>query len=188
MSGGFAYVWFGWGGAGLNPSALSQLLQIGRGLAVLTAVLGIVLAVRSPAASTPMTDRSVARRYGGVVVAEFGLLSVGNIVLSSNGLGEWIPVSVCAVVGIHFIPLSRVFAQTHLMILGVLVTAVAVGALVVGLASTIAPGTITGSGAGLCLLTSAVVTLLNKVFYTADVGSARTAGSRPEASVVAGQP
>ncbi|MGH3257981.1 MAG: hypothetical protein ACRDOU_21745 [Streptosporangiaceae bacterium] len=53
-----------------------------------------------------------------------------------------------------------------LLILGVLITAVALAALVTGLTSAVAPGTVTGSGAGLCLLVSAALTLIVKRFYT----------------------
>jgi hypothetical protein len=44
--------------------------------------------------------------------------------------------------------------------LGVLLVTVAAAALVVGLASAVAPSTVTGPGAGLCLLAFGVVTLM----------------------------
>ena len=40
------------------PGLLMLLLQIGIGLGILAAIAGIVLAVRSPAESTPMRDRA----------------------------------------------------------------------------------------------------------------------------------
>ena len=46
------------------PGLLMLLLQVGIGLGILMVIAGIVLAVRSPAESTPMRDRAVRRRYG----------------------------------------------------------------------------------------------------------------------------
>ena len=129
------------------PRLLTLVLQIGIGLGILVAIAGIVLAVRSPAQSTPMRDRAVRRRYGIVVGLEFALLGVGAAVLAISGLAEWIPVLICAGVGIHFIPLSRVLGDRSLVILGVLISAVALAALITGLTSAVAPGTVTGAGA-----------------------------------------
>jgi hypothetical protein len=47
-----------------------------------------------------------------------------------------------------------------------LITAVALAALVTGLTSAVAPGTITGAGAGRCLLAPAAITLIDKRLYT----------------------
>ena len=152
--------------AAVAPRPLTQLLQIGIGLGILAAIAGIVLAVRSPAESTPMRDRAVRRRYGIVVGLEFALLGAGAAVLAITGLAKWIPVWICIGVGVHFIPLSRVLGDQFLMILGVLITAVALAALVIGLTSAVAPSTITGAGAGLCLLITAAITLIARRFYT----------------------
>lgn len=166
IEGYFAAAWFGWAMAAVAPQLLTQLLQIGIGLGILAAIAGIVLAVRSPAESTPMRDRAVRRRYGIVVGLEFALLGAGATVLAITGLAKWIPVWICAGVGVHFIPLSRVLGDQFLIILGVLITAVALAALVIGLTSAVAPGTITGAGAGLCLLITAAITLIARRFYT----------------------
>ena len=79
---------------------------------------------------------------------------------------QWIPVWICAGVGVHFIPLSRVLGDRSLVILGALISAVALAALITGLVSAVAPGTITGAGAGLCLLLSAAITLITRRLYT----------------------
>jgi hypothetical protein len=166
IEGYFAAAWFGWAMASVVPRLLMRLLQIGTGLGILVVIAGIVLAVRSPAQSTPMRDRAVRRRYGIVVGLEFALLGAGAAVLAISGLAKWIPVWICAGVGIHFIPLSRVLGDRFLVILGVLISAVALAALVTGLTSAVAPGTITGAGAGLCLLVSAAITLFAQRLYT----------------------
>jgi len=67
-------------------------------------------------------------------------------------------------VGLHFFPLARVLANPSLRPLAALITAAAAAALVVGLSSTVAPSTITGPGAGLCLLAFGVATLLNCLY------------------------
>lgn len=86
-----------------------------------------------------MRDRAVRRRYGIVVGLEFALLGAGAAVLAIGGLAKWIPVWICADVGIHFIPLSRVLGEPSLVILGVLLSAVALAALITGLISAVAP-------------------------------------------------
>ena len=73
IEGYFAVAWFGWAMASAVPRLLTLVLQIGIGLGILVAIAGIVLAVRSPAQSTPMRDRAVRRRYGIVVGLEFAL-------------------------------------------------------------------------------------------------------------------
>jgi hypothetical protein len=113
-----------------------------------------------------MRNRAVRRRYGIVVGLEFALLGAGAAVLAISGLTRWIPVWICAGVGVHFIPLSRVLGDRFLVVLGVLISAVAMAALVIGLTSAVAPGTITGAGAGLCLLITAAITLIARRFYT----------------------
>ncbi|HKQ01122.1 MAG TPA: hypothetical protein VJ735_12400 [Actinomycetes bacterium] len=67
------------------------------------------------------------------------------------GQGDFIPVWVCAVVGVHFFPLASLLEDRLLVALGWLVTTVALAALVVGLATDVAPSTVTGIGAGTLL-------------------------------------
>lgn len=166
IEGYFAVAWFGWAMAAAGSALLSYLLQIGLGLGVLTAIRGIVPAVRSRGQRTPMRDRAVRRQYGILVGVEFALLVAGAAALAISGLGKWIPVWTCAGVGIHFIPPSRVLGERSLLIFGVLITAVAAAALAASLISAVASGTITGAGAGLCLLVSAAITLILNSLYT----------------------
>jgi len=161
VEGFFAFVWFGWGQAAA-PSWLVVPFAVGTGLGALVAVVGVVVAARSTDRLAAASDPAVRRRYGITVGVEFGLLGVGAAVLGLTGLVRWIPVWVCVVVGLHFFPLSRVLVNPSLRPLGALITAAAAAALVVGLASTIAPSTITGPGAGLCLLTFGAATLLSR--------------------------
>ena len=59
-----------------------------------------------------------------------------------------------------FFPLASTLANRSLRLLGVLLIGVATAALATGLASATAPSTVTGAGAGLCLLAFGLATLL----------------------------
>jgi hypothetical protein len=75
------------------------------------------------------------------------------------GLADFIPVWVCAVVGVHFFALASLLRDRLLVPLGTSVTAVALVALVAGLASGVAPSTVTGVGAGALLTGFALAAL-----------------------------
>ena len=131
----------------------------GRRLAVLLTVAGVVLTTRSAGPLRVMTDPAVRRRYSIIVGLEFGLLGAGAAVLGATGQDRWIPAWICAGVGAHFFPLASTLANRSLRLLGVLLIGVA-AALATGLASATAPSTVTGTGAGLCLLAFGLATLL----------------------------
>ena len=80
--------------------------------------------------------------------------------LSATGLYQWVPVWICFGVGAHFFPLATTLQNPTLRPLGALLIAVAAAALVTGLASAVAPSTVTGVGAGLSLLAFGLATLL----------------------------
>lgn len=161
----FAIAWFAWGSAEPTPAALTALIRIGTAVGLLVIGLGILLAVRSPAGSSLMADPVARRRYGTIVGAEFVLLGIGAAVLGAAGLAPWIPVWVCLGVGVHFFPLAPVVADRGLVVLGVLLVGVSALALVVGLATDVSPGTVTGLGAGVCLLVWAVSALLDRSLH-----------------------
>jgi hypothetical protein len=89
-----------------------------------------------------------------------GVTVAGAAVLGATGQDQWIPAWICAGVGVHFFPLASTLANRSLRLLGVLLIAVAAAALATGLASGTAPSTVTGAGAGLCLLAFGLATLL----------------------------
>lgn len=105
----------------------------------------------SPASTAAINSRAAGRRYGIIVGVESGLAGLGAAVLALLGRPEFIPVWICAVVGIHFLPLAPVLRDRNLIALGILVTASGIVALVVGVATDVAPSTVTGVGAGLSL-------------------------------------
>jgi hypothetical protein len=169
VDGFFALVWFGWGQAAA-PAWLVVPLAVGTGLAALLAVAGIVVTKRSAGRLPAMSDPAVRRRYSIIVGVEFGLLGAGAAVLGVTGHYQWVAVWICFGVGVHFFPLAAALENPSLRPLGMLLIAVAATALIAGLASTVAPSTITGAGAGLCLLAFGLATLLDRS------PSARSAG------------
>ena len=171
VAGFFAFVWFGWGQAAA-PSWLVVPLAVGTGLAVLLAVAGIVVTSRSAGRLRVMADPRARRHYSIIVGLEFGLLGAGAAVLGATGQYRWTPVLICAGVGAHFFPLATTLENRSLRLLGGLLIAVAAAALTAGLTSETEPSTVTGAGAGLCLLGFGLATLL--------IRSRATAGRGPE--------
>jgi hypothetical protein len=152
VEGFFASAWFGWGNA--SPSSLANILVVGSIIGLLVAGAGAVVGFRAPGTTAVFNDPAAGRRYGIVVGIEFGLAGVGAVVLGGLGYGEYIPVWVCAVVGVHFFALVAVLRDPLLRPLGALMCAVAVVALVIAWwpGSDVKPGLVTGVGAGLLLL------------------------------------
>jgi len=66
------------------------------------------MAVRDRATAPALADRAAFRRYGVIVGIEFGTAALGATILASLGQAAFIPVWVCAVVGVHFVPLAPV--------------------------------------------------------------------------------
>jgi hypothetical protein len=159
VEGFFAFVWFGWGQAAA-PSWLVVPLAVGTGLGALVAIVGVVVTVRSAGGLATVSDPGVRRRYGITVGVEFTLIGAGAAVLGATGSAQWIAVWVCVIVGAHFFPLALILENPSLRPTGALLLAVAVASLLAGLASAVAPSTVAGPGAGLCLLAFGLATLL----------------------------
>jgi hypothetical protein len=153
VEGFFAAAWFGWGNAA--PSSLGPLLVVGSIIGLLVAVAGGVVGFRAPGADAALNDPVPNRRYGIVVGIEFGVAGLGAAVLGIVGYPAYIPVWVCAVVGVHFFALVNILRDPTLRVLGTLMCAVAVLALVIAWwpGSHVRPGLVTGVGAGMLLLT-----------------------------------
>jgi hypothetical protein len=157
VSGFFASAWFGWGQA--TRTGWELWLNVGSVAAIVVAVIGAVLGFRSPASTAALRDPAAARRYGIIVGIEFGLAGLGAVALGVGGQARYIPVWVCAVVGVHFFPLAPVLGNRLLIPLAVLLCVVAAAALVTGLATGTAPSLVTGAGAGGLLLVFGAVAL-----------------------------
>jgi hypothetical protein len=111
---------------------------VGSLLALAVAAVGALVGFRSPASTAALYDRSAGRRYGVIVGVEFGLAGLGAGSLGASGQADYISVWVCAVVGVHLVPLAPLLRDRRLVALGVLVAIVALLALVAGLADTVA--------------------------------------------------
>ena len=158
IEGFFGFVWFGWGQADAS-TGLPVWLAVAGVVAALVALAGGVQAFRSPASTGVLHDWQARRRYGLAVGVEFTLAGVGAAILAVAGQIDFIPVWVCAVVGVHFFPLASLLEDRLLVTLGASVTTVALLALVAGLATGVAPSTVTGVGAGTLLTGFALATL-----------------------------
>lgn len=158
VEGLFAVLWFSWGPLD-PPRWVAAATSVGAVLALAVAVAGVVAGRRVRDRATTMRQESVQRRYTRVVAVEFALLIGVGVVLGLTLGAGWAAVWVCAVVGLHFFPLARVLPGLALPLLGAAITAVAAAALVVGLATDVAPTAVTGPGTGLVLLLGAVGSL-----------------------------
>jgi hypothetical protein len=151
--------WFGWGQADAS-GALTRALAAGSAASLIVAVLGAIRAFRRPRTEGALHNPAARRRYGILVGTEFALSGLGAGVLGATGQGAFIPVWVCAVVGLHFFPLAPVLGDSGLRWLGGAVTAVAVAALLAGTFTGVAPSSVTGAGAGVALLAYATLALV----------------------------
>jgi hypothetical protein len=153
----FAMMWFGWGQADAS-SGLTGILTIGSGASFVIAVVGAFRVFHSRRTDGALRQPAAQRRYGLIVGIETVLIAVGAVVVGATAGADFIPVWICAVVGLHFFPLAALFGPA-LRGLGVAVTGVAVAALVLGALTDIAPSSVTGAGAGLAMLTFATLSL-----------------------------
>lgn len=174
IEGFFALAWFGWGTADA-AQWLTPILRVGQAVAALVVVAGIVTVIRSRGEHTPMADPQVRRRYNTIVAVEFAVLAAGAVILGAAGLAAWTAVWICAGVGLHFLPLAGLFTDLWLVQLASGVTSVAGVALIVGLTTDVAPSTVTGVGAGSCLLLAAVAALVHRSRGRNPIGVARLA-------------
>ncbi|MEA2717318.1 MAG: hypothetical protein QOI99_1635 [Actinomycetota bacterium] len=154
----FAMMWFSWGQADAS-SVLGTALAVGSVVALVVAAMGGIRAVRFRRTDGALNEPATRHRYGNVVGIESAAGVVGALVLGATGGGAYIPVWICAVVGLHFFPLASVLDARPLRSLGVVVTGVAAGALLVGVFTGVAPSSVTGAGAGLALLAFATLML-----------------------------
>lgn len=154
----FSAAWFSWGQADASD-AMSTAMTVGSSVALVVAVLGAFRLCSGPRIASALHDPVVGRRYLIVVCIEFALAGLGAVALGAIGVPAYIPVWICAVVGVHFFALAGVFEASALRWLGAAVTAVAAVALLLGALTTLTPGSLTGAGAGVALLAYAILVL-----------------------------
>jgi hypothetical protein len=165
VEGFFAMAWFGWGQEG-PPAWLVPILVTGSLVGFAVAVTGAIVGFRSPKETAVLRDRAAFRRYGIVVGVEFGLAGIGAGILGGTGQAAYIPVWICAVVGVHFFALAPVLGDRNLIPLGAILCIVALAALIAGLATEVLPSAVTGVGAGAALAGFGIAALV-RAFRTA---------------------
>lgn len=148
--GAAAFLWFGWAQEG-PPPGWSPFLAVGSGLGVLLALASVVVMLRRKDGSA-MSTRAGRRTYGITVGVELGVAVLGVIVLSLTGTEEFISPWILAVVGVHFVPMARLFGIGLLTAAGIVLTVVAILAAVVGGVTTVLPSAIAGGLGGLVML------------------------------------
>lgn len=92
----------------------------------------------------------------GVEVAACGLGAAG---LALAGRSPYIAPWILLVVGVHFVPLGRLFGSSHLVLAGLALAAVAIAGAVTGVVSDVAPSAVTGAFGGLVCVACAAVCL-----------------------------
>ncbi|HEY7433277.1 MAG TPA: hypothetical protein VH641_21365 [Streptosporangiaceae bacterium] len=173
-----AFAWFGWGQA-QPPAGWSVPLTVGSVASAVAAVLAGLMLFRLRSGGAAMADPFVRRRYFIIVGAEVLAIVLGVAGLGVSGYGAYLPAWILLIVGIHFLPLARLFGDAGLRVAGIAVIAVAVAAAIAGAASDVPPSAVAGGGGGLVLLVSAVVLLCQT--YRASLTSPPPAAGTPGA-------
>ncbi len=155
IEGLLAAVWFAWARSDA-PASVRLWLEVGGVAALLVASAGVVLAASRYGRPALARESALRRRYNRIVAAEVMLLMAGAAVLAAIGLPAWIPTWLCAGVGIHFLPASRLFETPFLALIGLTITAAAASAVATGLTTTVPQSVVAGAGAGACLLVAAL--------------------------------
>ncbi|MEV3932969.1 MULTISPECIES: hypothetical protein [unclassified Streptomyces] len=122
----FALVWAFAGASGLGSGAAALAVEI---IAVPVTAAAVLLAYRKGAAPSPrMVDlpRNWARSVGIVNVVELAAIFAVIAAANASGRPGFIPPAIALVVGLHFVPLARLYDQWQYKGTAALLSAVAV--------------------------------------------------------------
>jgi hypothetical protein len=139
--------WFGWGQGGL-AEGWAVPLQAGSVAALAVAVAAGFRLRRLHCGSSAMADARLRRGYWKVVATEVIAIVAGNAALGAAGRAAYIPAWTLLVVGVHFVPLSRLFRIPGLSAAGLALAAAAIAAAVAGAAAGVQPSLIAGAAGG----------------------------------------
>ncbi len=151
----FSIGWFSWTGSDL-PANLESVAFVGSLLGILVTIAGAVLAFRNRSAGSSLSSRQAMSSYNTIVGIEIGAALVGVVILVVVGQTSYIAPWVCAVVGLHFWPMAGLLRDDGFKVLGALMVAVALVALITQPLTSLAPNTVTGLGAGTLFVVFAV--------------------------------
>lgn len=152
-------MWFGWSQQG-PPASWVPFLVVGSVVGAIVAVLALILTMRSRKGPTATRAAGGSRAYRWTVIIEVGAIAVGVAVLGLTGRAAYISPWVLFIVGAHFLPLSTLFRIRSLRVCGLLLTAVAVAATIVGVAGDVLPSAVAGAGSGVLMVVFGGYTLL----------------------------
>lgn len=144
--------WFGWAQDDPPSSWVPYLAAGSVASALLLMSLLVILVRRRTTTGSPMADPGVRRGYWATVMVEVLLIVGGNVLLAALGHPEYDAAWTLFVVGVHFVPLARIFNARGLALTGVVTAVVAVAAACLGLASDLTPSAVAGAGAGVVFL------------------------------------
>jgi hypothetical protein len=144
-------LWLTWGSQAL-PAAWSAPLGVLAYAGLLLGVVGGVLAWRRRETGSAMAEAEGRARYGKAVLAEVVAIVAGVAVLAAVGQAAYLPAWILLAVGVHFVPLARLFRLSVLEICGVLLVLVAAAAVVAGVTGAAVPGAIAGGMGGLLMI------------------------------------
>jgi hypothetical protein len=150
--------WFAWGQAGL-AEGWALPLQAGSAVALAVAVAGGFLLRRLHSGSSAMDDGRLRRGYWKVVATEVIAIVAGNAALGSAGRPAYIPAWTLLVVGVHFLPLARLFRDPGLTAAGLVLAAAAAGAAAAGAAAGVRPSLVAGVAGGVVCVARAALCL-----------------------------
>ncbi len=150
--------WFGWGQAE-PPAGWGLPLSIGMFAAVAVAIAAGITMSRLRHGATAMEHRRVRRAYGITVGVEFAAIGLGAAGLALAGRPAYTAPWILLVVGVHFVPLGRLFGSADLLWAALLLSAVAIAGAVTGAVSAVAPSAVTGAFGGLVLAGAAAASL-----------------------------
>jgi hypothetical protein len=150
--------WFGWGQSGLAEAGALPL-QAGSAAGLAAAVAGGVLLRRHRAGGSAMSDARVRRGYWKVVATEVIAIVAGNAALGAADRPAYVPAWTLLVVGVHFLPLARLFGAPVLTTAGLVLAAAAAGAAAAGAAAGVRPSLVAGIAGGVVCVACAALCL-----------------------------
>jgi len=149
---GFAgAMWLSWGQSGA-PAGWAVPLTIMSAVGIIVAIVGAVRTWQHRHGESAMSQLQGRRTYRRVVILEALIIAGGATALGITGHSAYIAAWVLFIVGAHFVPLGRLFRIDSLVVVGILVIMVSVGAAIAGLLGTIAPTAIAGGVGGVLLI------------------------------------
>lgn len=151
-------LWLTWGSQELPGVWRTPVAMIAY-LGLLLGLTAGALAWRRRSTGSAMADAEGRARYGKAVLVEAVAIVAGVAVVVATGQAAYLPAWILLVVGVHFVPLARLFRLLELEVCGGLLVPVAGAAVVAGATGAGQPGAIAGGIGGLLMIVFAVACL-----------------------------